>query len=70
MLKYCVLVQGSSRASPSSPESRGMSRFVESESQKVFLDRESSETIDILLLVGFPLAEFVSTAVSLPASLP
>ena len=35
----------------------------------MFLDRESSETIDIPLLVGFPLAGFVSTAVSPPTFL-
>jgi hypothetical protein len=67
-----VLVRDSYRASPSFPVSQNLEAYLDlrrSDSQEVFLDRESSEMIDILLLVGFPFSEFVSTAVSLPASL-
>ena len=67
-----MLVRDSYPASPSFPVPQNLEAYLDlwrSDSQEVFLDRESSETIDIPLLVGFPLAGFVSTAVSLPASL-
>ena len=66
-----MLVRDSYPASPSFPVPQNLEAYLDlwrSDSQEVFLDRESSETIDILL-VGFPFSEFVSTAVSLPASL-
>jgi len=67
-----VLVRDSYPASPSFPVPQNLEAYLDlwrSDSQEVFLDRESSEMIDILLLVGFPFSEFVATAVSLPASL-